>query len=102
MSQREVQPVDGALFGREEQDSRVARMFLRGVGLPDSTIRRRPVIGIAASWSELVPCNLGHRELARAVRRGVAAAGGVAYEFPTISLGEPFVRPSTMYLRNLM
>ncbi len=77
-------------------------MFLRGVGMPDAVIRRRPVIGIATSWSEFVPCNLHHRELAQAVRRGVADAGGVAFEFPTISLGEPFVRPSSMYLRNLM
>jgi dihydroxy-acid dehydratase len=77
-------------------------MFLRGVGLPDAVIRRRPVIGIATSWSELAPCNLHHRDLAAAVRRGVADAGGVAFEFPTISLGEPFVRPSSMYLRNLM
>jgi dihydroxy-acid dehydratase len=102
MSQRDVAAPDGSLLSGDGQDSRTARMFLRGVGVPDAVIRRRPVIGIAASWSDFVPCNLHHRELALAVRRGVADAGGVAFEFPTISLGEPFMRPSSMYLRNLM
>jgi dihydroxy-acid dehydratase len=45
---------------------------------------------------------MGLRELAAHVKRGVAAAGGVAFEFPTISISEAYVRPSSMYLRNLM
>lgn len=102
MSQRDVTTTDGRIFSGDGQDSRTARMFMRGVGVPAAVLRRRPVIGIATAWSELVPCNLHHRDLAAAVRRGVADAGGVAFEFPTISLGEPFVRPSSMYLRNLM
>jgi dihydroxyacid dehydratase/phosphogluconate dehydratase len=71
MSQREIATPDGSLLGGDGQDSRTARMFLRGVGVPDAVIRRWPVVGIAASWSEFVPCNLQHRELAQAVRRGV-------------------------------
>lgn len=102
MSQRDIATTDGSLFGGDGQDGRAARMFMRGVGVPDAVIRRRPTIGIATSWSEFVPCNLHHRDLAVAVRRGVADAGRAAFEFPTISLGEPFVRPSSMFLRNLM
>ncbi len=79
-----------------------ARAFLRSEGLSAEEVRRRPIIGIANSWSELNPCNAGLRDLAGAVKRGVAAAGGIALEFPTISLAEPFVAPTTMLLRNLM
>ena len=78
------------------------RMFLRGAGFSEKAVRRRPVIGIANSWSELNPCNLGLRDLAEEVKRGVADAGGLALEFPTISLGEAFVEPTSLYLRNLM
>src|SRR6202022_2164960 len=46
--------------------------------------------------------NLPTRDLAEAVKRGVRAAGGVALEFPTISLNEALVHPTTMLLRNLM
>jgi dihydroxy-acid dehydratase len=79
-----------------------ARSFLRSSGLTAQQLRRRPVIGICTSWSELNPCNLPLRELAAAVKEGVAAAGGLALEFPTISLAEALVRPTTMLLRNLM
>ena len=65
-------------------------------------VRRRPIIGICSSWSELNPCNMGLRDLAEAVRRGVTAAGGTALVFPTISLHEQLVAPTTMLLRNLM
>ena len=78
------------------------RSWLRAEGLPDDSFEGRPVIGIANSWSELTPCNLHLRELAEHVKRGVWQAGGVPYEFPTTSAGEPLVRPSAMILRNLI
>src|SRR5262245_53073754 len=98
MSQVGTERTDGGQFGADGMDGATSRLFMRGVGLTPELLRRRPVIGIATAWSELVPCNLNQRELAAAVKRGVLAAGGVAYEFPTISLGEPYVRPSTLYL----
>lgn len=61
-----------------------------------------PVIGIANSWSELNNCNIGLRDIAIAVKRGVLAAGGLPLEFPTISLGGDFMKPSDMLYRNLM
>ncbi len=78
------------------------RAFLRAGGLSRDAVRRRPVIGVCSSWSELNPCNMGLRELAESVRRGVTAAGGTAVVFPTISLHEQLVAPTTMLLRNLM
>ncbi|MFE4723130.1 IlvD/Edd family dehydratase, partial [Streptomyces sp. NPDC056728] len=61
----------------------------------------RPVIGICNTFSELTPCN-GHLQLiADAVKRGVLQAGGFPLEFPAMSLGEPFLRPTSMLYRNL-
>lgn len=61
-----------------------------------------PVISTASTWSELTPCNVHLRGLADAVRRGIQRAGGTALEFPAISLGEPFMRPTSVLHRNLM
>ncbi|MEY2475522.1 MAG: hypothetical protein QOG87_837 [Actinomycetota bacterium] len=79
-----------------------ARSFLRSGGMTAEEVRRRPVIGICSSWSELNPCNLPLSDLTAAVKRGVQEAGGVALVFPTISLSEALVAPTTMFLRNLM
>jgi dihydroxy-acid dehydratase len=62
----------------------------------------RPVIGICNSWSELTSCNVHLRRVAESVKRGVWEAGGWPLEFPTISLGETYMRPTTMLFRNLM
>lgn len=60
------------------------------------------MIGICTSWSELNPCNLPLRDLSASVKEGVREAGGLPLEFPTISLSEAFVHPTSMLLRNLM
>ncbi|HTW66800.1 MAG TPA: dihydroxy-acid dehydratase, partial [Bryobacteraceae bacterium] len=78
------------------------RAWLRSEGFPADVFDGKPVIGICNSWSELNNCNLHLRDVAAAVKRGVWAAGGVPLEFPTISLGEMFMRPTTMLYRNLM
>ena len=78
------------------------RAYLRSEGLTPESFSGKPVIGICNSWSELNHCNLHLRQVAEAVKRGVWQAGGVPLEFPTISLGEVFMRPTTMLFRNLM
>jgi dihydroxy-acid dehydratase len=78
------------------------RAWLRSEGFPADVFDGKPVIGICNSWSELNNCNLHLRDVAAAVKRGVWAAGGVPLEFPTISLGELFMRPTAMMFRNLM
>jgi dihydroxy-acid dehydratase len=78
------------------------RAWLRSEGFPADVFDGKPVIGICNSWSELNNCNAHLRTVAEAVKRGVWAAGGVPLEFPTISLGEMFMRPTTMMYRNLM
>ena len=78
------------------------RMALRSEGLSVEATAGRPLIGICNSWSELVNCNMHFRALAQAVKRGVLQAGGMPLEFPTISLGENLMKPTTMLYRNLM
>jgi L-arabonate dehydrase len=80
----------------------VRRAWLRAEGFTSEVFQNKPVIGICNSWSELNNCNAHLRIVAEAVKRGVWAAGGFPLEFPTISLGEVFMRPTTMLYRNLM
>lgn len=63
---------------------------------------RKPVVGIASTYSEFNNCHRGVPELVTAVKRGVLAAGGLPLEFPTISLGEVFLNPTSLFFRNLM
>lgn len=87
--------------GREELAFQ-HRSALRSMGLDPDFYDNKPVIGIANSWSDLNNCNHNLRQLAEAIKRGVLAAGGLPLEFPTISLGEEFMKPSAMLYRNLM
>jgi dihydroxy-acid dehydratase len=91
-----------AWFGDPGKTGFMHRSWLRSEGLPDDSFDGRPVIGIANSWSELTPCNAHLREVADYVKRGVWQAGGLPFEFPTTSAGEPLVRPTAMLLRNLI
>ncbi len=78
------------------------KAWLRSEGYTRDVFDGRPVIGICNSWSELNNCNAHLRTLAEAVKRGVWRAGGFPLEFPTISLGEMFLKPTSMLYRNLM
>ncbi|MBI3329739.1 MAG: dihydroxy-acid dehydratase [Nitrospinae bacterium] len=79
----------------------IRRAFSKGMGLSNEDLEK-PVIGVCNTWSELNPCHRHLREVAEAVKRGVWQAGGLPLEFPTISLGEIFLSPTSMLLRNLM
>src|ERR671935_1853430 len=89
-------------FGRKDLDGFVHRSWIKAEGFSDQMFDGRPVIGIANSWSELTNCNAHLRQVAEAVKRGVLSAGGFPLEFPTISLGEVLMKPTTMLFRNLM
>jgi dihydroxy-acid dehydratase len=62
----------------------------------------RPIVGIAHSASGFNNCHRHFPELIEAVKRGVLAAGALPVEFPTISLGEVFLSPTSLKFRNLM
>ena len=78
----------------------IHRAFTKSMGLSDDELER-PIIGICNTFSELNNCHRHFRELAEAVKRGVLQAGGTPLEFPTISLGEIYLSPTSMLHRNL-
>ncbi|MGI9131425.1 MAG: IlvD/Edd family dehydratase, partial [Candidatus Nanopelagicaceae bacterium] len=80
----------------------IYRERFRNMGFGSEVFSDKPVIGIATTWSELNPCNAHLDRVAEAVKRGVWEAGGFPLEFPTMSLGEPVQRPTTMLWRNLL
>ncbi len=61
----------------------------------------KPIIGIAQTGSDLSPCNRHHLELAKRVRDGIIAAGGVPMEIPVHPIQETGKRPTAMLDRNL-
>jgi dihydroxy-acid dehydratase len=77
------------------------RSFIKSMGYSTQMLER-PVVGIASSGSGFNNCHRAMPELVEAVKRGVLAAGGLPIEFPTISLGEVFLNPTSLMFRNLM
>jgi dihydroxy-acid dehydratase len=77
------------------------RSFIKSMGY-STALLERPVVGIASSGSGFNNCHRAMPELVEAVKRGVLAAGGLPIEFPTISLGEVFLNPTSLMFRNLM
>ncbi|MBN3787330.1 dihydroxy-acid dehydratase [Burkholderia sp. Ac-20353] len=78
------------------------RTHLKARGALPDMFDGRPVIGIANSASDLVPCNAHLTGIAEAVAKGVLEAGGYPLVFPTMSIGDMLMRPSGMLFRNLM
>src|SRR4051812_45836833 len=64
-----------------------ARSHFRAMGIAPDRLEG-PIIGIAAMWTETMPCNLNHRDLSAAVAEGVEAAGGVPLTFNTIAVSD--------------
>jgi dihydroxy-acid dehydratase len=77
------------------------RAFAKSMGFSDAMLER-PIVGIATAGGGFNNCHRTTPELVTAVSRGVLAAGGLPLEFPTISLGEPFLTPTSLVFRNLM
>src|SRR3954451_18129578 len=77
------------------------RSFARSMGFSTEMLDR-PVIGVATSGGDFNNCHRFMPELVDAVKRGVLAAGGLPLDFPTISLGEVFLNPTSLMYRNLM
>lgn len=77
-----------------------SRMMQMGLGPEDW--EGRPVIGILNTWSEMNPCHLHFRDRAEDVKKGIAQAGGLGLEIPTISIDESFTKPTSMLYRNMI
>ena len=71
----------------EGPDRAGARSMLKGTGFTDEDLAK-PIIGVATTWIETMPCNLNQRELAQDVKRGIREAGGTPMEFNTIAVSD--------------
>ena len=68
-------------------DRAAARAMLKAIGFTDADLAR-PLIGVATTWIETMPCNFNQRRLAGFVKEGIRAAGGTPMEFNTISISD--------------
>ncbi|BDB28520.1 dihydroxy-acid dehydratase [Cupriavidus sp. P-10] len=88
-------------YGDRDFARYLRRSMAHSMGISNELLSR-PVIGIAASPSDFNNCHRYMPQLVEAVSRGVLAAGGLPRMFPTVSLGEVFLNPTSMVYRNLM
>jgi dihydroxy-acid dehydratase len=71
----------------EGPDRAPARAYLKGIGFDDDALNK-PIVGIANTWTETMPCNFHLRRLAEKVKEGVRAAGGTPMEFNTVAVSD--------------
>src|SRR3989475_10833589 len=64
-----------------------ARSMLKGTGFTDEDLAK-PLVGVATTWIETMPCNLNQRYLAQACKQGIREAGGTPIEFNAISVSD--------------
>jgi dihydroxy-acid dehydratase len=88
-------------YGDPDFSLYLRRSFARSMGY-SSDLLSRAVIGIADTFSGFNNCHRNFPEMIEAVKRGVLAMGGLPLTFPTISLGEVFLSPTSLMFRNLM
>jgi dihydroxy-acid dehydratase len=88
-------------YGDRDFSIYMRRAFAQSQGFSREELAR-PIVGIAFTASKFNPCHRHFPELLEAVKRGVTAAGGLALEFPTISLHESTLSPNSLKFRNLM
>src|SRR5437660_6037732 len=69
------------------RDRAPARAMLKAIGFTDEDLAK-PVIGVANTWIETMPCNYNLRDLAVKVKEGIRAAGGTPMEFNTIAISD--------------
>jgi len=88
-------------YGDRDFSLYLRRSFAQSMGYSRAMLTK-PVIGIAYTPSGYNNCHRHFPELLEAVKRGVLAAGALPIEFPTVSLGEVFLNPTSLKFRNLM
>jgi dihydroxy-acid dehydratase len=88
-------------YGDADFSLYLRRSFAKSMGF-SSEMLARPVVGIAQAAGGFNSCHRHFPELVEAVKRGVLAMGGLPLDFPTISLGEVYLSPTSMMFRNLM
>ena len=89
-------------YGATDMRSFGHRSRTKQLGFSSEDYTGKPVIGIINTWSDLNSCHAHLRDRAEEVKRGVWQAGGFPVEVPAMSLGESFMKPTTMMYRNLL
>src|SRR3954453_17534698 len=89
-------------FGRDDLRSFGHRSRAKQAGFSMEDLSGKPVIAILNTWSDANPCHAHFRMRAEEVKRGVWQAGGFPMEIPLLTLGETFMKPSTLLYRNLL
>ncbi len=89
-------------YGAQDLRSFGHRSRTKQMGFSRQDWEGKPVIAIVNTWSEMNPCHAHLRTRAEEVKRGVWQAGGFPVEMPAMSLGEPFMKPTTMLYRNML
>ena len=88
-------------YGDRDFSIYLRRSFASSMGYSQEVLKK-PIVGIANSFSGFNNCHRHFPELLEAVKRGVLLGGGLPIEFPTISLGEVYLNPTSLKFRNLM
>jgi dihydroxy-acid dehydratase len=89
-------------FGKDDLRSFGHRSRAKGAGFAGDDFAGKPVIAILNTWSDANPCHTHFKLRAEDVKRGVWQAGGFPMEIPVLTLGETFMKPTTMLYRNLL
>jgi dihydroxy-acid dehydratase len=77
-----------------------SRMLQMGYSIDD--FKGKPIVAIINTWSDINPCHAHFKNRVEDVKRGILQAGGFPVELPAISLAETYVKPTTMFYRNLL
>ncbi|MBO6866292.1 MAG: dihydroxy-acid dehydratase [Thalassococcus sp.] len=106
MSESDKKPAGGLRsdrwFAPDDLRSFGHRSRMMQLGFFEEEFRGKPIIGILNTWSEINSCHSHFRERAQDVKRGVAQAGGLGVEMPSLSVDESFTKPTSMLYRNML
>ncbi|MEE3360055.1 MAG: L-arabinonate dehydratase [Pseudomonadota bacterium] len=106
MSESDKKPAGGLRsdrwFAPDDLRSFGHRSRMMQLGFSEEEFRGKPIIGILNTWSEINSCHSHFRERAQDVKRGVAQAGGLGVEMPSLSVDESFTKPTSMLYRNML
>ena len=89
-------------FGASGQPGNHKSYRTKQMGYTSEDFQGKPVIGIVNTWSDLNSCHTHFPQRVEEVKRGIWQAGGFPVELPALSVGETYVRPSTLIYRNLL
>ena len=89
-------------LGSDDLRSFGHRSRQKQAGLSTDDFKDKPVIGILNTWNDLISCHAHFKQRVEDIKRGVWQAGGFPVEIPVMGLSETFMKPTSMYYRNLL